>query len=232
MTPAKVSKRFSPQALEALARADLEAAGAVLIDAFHDDPLWNAVFADVPERETTFRAFIQTPLLYSLRYGGVSADSERLEGIAAWVPGERADMSLWGLIASGAFGPMMQVGSRVGTTLQQVFRPWSRARRRHMRGRRFVYLTIIGVAREQQGRGIGGRLMRSIGEASDRSRLPVYLETETEGNAGFYERLGFRVLETMTLPVVDLPAWLMAREAGASPESAGRTRSAPTTTSA
>ena len=218
MAPSNASERFAPQALHVLTRADVAAAGAVLADAFHEDPLWNAVFADVPEREATFRAFIQTPLLYSLRYGGVYANSERMEGIAAWVPGERADMSLWGLIASGAFGPMVRIGSRVGATLQHVFGPWSRARRRHMRGRRFVYVTVIGVAREHQGHGIGGRLMRSFGEASDRSGLPVYLETETEGNVRFYERLGYRVLETMTLPVVELPAWLMVREPGVSPE--------------
>lgn len=217
MTPPNAPERFAPQALHALTRADVAAAGAVLADAFHDDPLWNAVFAHLPEREATFRAFIQTPLLYSLRYGGVHANGERMEGIAAWVPGERADMSLWGLLASGALAPMMRVGSRVGATLQQVFNPWSRARRRHMRGRRFIYVTIIGVAREHQGRGIGGRLMRSLGEASDRSGLPLYLETETEGNVRFYERLGFRAVESMILPVVELPAWFMVREPGAVP---------------
>ncbi len=218
MAPPNASERFAPQGLHALTRADIAAATAVLMDAFHDDPLWNAVFADVPEREATFRAFTETPLRYSLRYGGVHAANAQLEGVVAWVPGERADMSFWGLLASGALGPMMRVGSRLGATLQQVFNPWSRARRRHMRGRRFTYVTVIGVAREHQGRGIGGRLMRGLGEASDRSGLPLYLETETEGNAHFYERLGFQVLETMTLPVVELPAWLMVREPGASPE--------------
>ena len=217
MAPPHGSERFAPQGLRRLTRADVPAAVDVLVDAFHGDPLWNAVFADVPERAATFRSFSETPLRYSLRYGGVHANSEQLQGIVAWVPGERADMSFWALVASGAFGPMMRVGSRVGATLQHVFRPWSQARRRHMRGRRFIYVTVVGVAREHQGRGIGGRLMRCIGEAGDRSGLPVYLETETEGNARFYERLGFRVLETMTLPKVDLPAWLMMREAGASP---------------
>ena len=47
------------------------------------------------------------------------------------------------------------------------------------------------------------------------SGLPVYLETETEANVRSYQRLGFRVLETMTLPVVELPAWLMLCEPSA-----------------
>ncbi len=47
------------------------------------------------------------------------------------------------------------------------------------------------------------------------SGLPVYLETETEANVRSYQRLGCRVLETMTLPVVELPAWLMLCEPSA-----------------
>ncbi len=215
MASSQGSEHFAPLGLRTLSRADVPAAVPVLVDAFQDDPLWNAVFAEQPGRAATFRSFIETPLRYSLRYGGVHASSEQLEGVVAWVPGERADMSLWGLIASGAFGPMMRVGSRVGATLQHVFRPWSEARRNHMRGRRFIYVVVIGVAREHQGRGIGGRMMRCIGEAGDRSGLPVYLETETESNARFYERLGFQVLQSMTLPAVELPTWLMVREAGA-----------------
>jgi ribosomal protein S18 acetylase RimI-like enzyme len=205
-------RHIDPQGLSELSHADLPAATAALADAFHDDPLWGAVFADDHDRPATYRTFVETPLRYSLRYGGVHASSEELEGVVAWVPGERADMSLWGLLASGAFGSMMRIGSRAGKALQHVFGPWSRARGRHMRGRRFVYLSVVGVRREEQGRGIGGRLMRSIGDASDRVGLPVYLETETEDNVRFYERLGFGVLESITLPVVDLPAWLMLRE--------------------
>ena len=212
---ARARKRFAPQGLQALTRADLTTATAVLADAFHDDPLWSAVFAGDGEREATYRAFVETPLRYSLRYGGVHASSGLLEGIVAWVPGDRADMSTWGLLASGAFGSMMRIGPRAGKALQHVFAPWSRARREHMRGRPFVYLTVVGVGRADQGRGIGSRLMRSIGEASDGSGLPVYLETETEANVRFYQRLGFRVLETMTLPVVELSAWLMLREPSA-----------------
>lgn len=212
---ARAPTSFAPRGLHTLTRAEIATATAVLADAFHDDPLWSVVFAGDADRDATYRAFVETPLRYSLRYGGVHASSQLLEGIVAWVPGDRADMSTWGLLASGALGSMMRIGPRAGKALQHVFGPWSRARREHMRGRSFVYLTVVGVGRAHQGRGMGSKLLGSIGEASDGSGLPVYLETETEANVRFYQRLGFRVLETMTLPVVELPAWLMLREPSA-----------------
>ena len=207
--------RFAPEGLAALTRDDVPAAGEVLARAFHADPLWGAVFADAPDREAILRSFTAVPVRYSLRYGGLHASSGHMEGVVAWVPGQRAEMSFWGLALSGALGPMVRIGQRYGGTLQQVFNPWTRARRQHMRGRRFVYVTVVGVAPEHQGQGIGRQLMTSLAGASDRSGLPVYLETETEGNVRFYERFGFAVVETITLPLVELPTWLMVREPGA-----------------
>ena len=39
----------------------------------------------------------------------------------------------------------------------------------------------------------------------------LYLETETEDNVGFYQHLGFEVIEQVTAVGLDLPVWLMLR---------------------
>ena len=41
------------------------------------------------------------------------------------------------------------------------------------------------------------------------SEIPVYLETESKKNVGFYEKLGFEVLKKITVPILDLPMWEM-----------------------
>jgi ribosomal protein S18 acetylase RimI-like enzyme len=81
-----------------------------------------------------------------------------------------------------------------------------------MKGRAYIYLMIIGVASEFQGQGFGGKLLRALIEKSERGGVPIYLETETERNVRMYERLGFRVLNQITLPLVNLPMWEMVRE--------------------
>jgi ribosomal protein S18 acetylase RimI-like enzyme len=48
---------------------------------------------------------------------------------------------------------------------------------------------------------------------ADRDKTPIYLETETESNVGvgFYQRLGFDVIEELTPEGLDVLMWLMTR---------------------
>ena len=47
---------------------------------------------------------------------------------------------------------------------------------------------------------------------ADRVDSPGYRETQTPGNVAFYERRGFRVALTETLPALHLPVWYMVRD--------------------
>ena len=49
---------------------------------------------------------------------------------------------------------------------------------------------------------------------AQRDNTPVYLETETEANVGYYERLGFDIVEQTIAAGLDLPIWLMIRRPG------------------
>ena len=59
------------------------------------------VFEDVARVDNKC-AFFGSPVTYCLKYGEAYATSENLEGIAAWLPGDFADMSMWRMIRSGA----------------------------------------------------------------------------------------------------------------------------------
>ena len=196
-----------------LQQKDATEAGAVLADAFQQDPVWNQVFEAEPDAGRRRYAF-ETPVRYCLKYGTVTASSENLEGIAAWVPGDVAEMTIWRMIQSGAFRSGMKMGARLGARMAPVFRPIERDRKEHMKGRPFLYLQVIGVAPAFQGHGFGGRLLRGIIAESEQAGIPLYLETETERNVGWYEGYGFRTLKQITLPVIGLPMWEMVREPG------------------
>ena len=82
----------------------------------------------------------------------------------------------------------------------------------HMAGHNFLYLFIVGVATEFQGKGFGRKLIGAAIEKSEREGLQLYLETETEENVKMYEHFEFCLLKKITLPIVDLPMWEMVRK--------------------
>jgi GNAT superfamily N-acetyltransferase len=63
-----------------------------------------------------------------------------------------------------------------------------------------------------RGQGFGGKLLRALVEESKQVGTPLYLEATTERNVRMYERLGFRLLNQIILPVINLPLWEMVRE--------------------
>jgi ribosomal protein S18 acetylase RimI-like enzyme len=196
-------------------KKDIAKAGAVLADAFQHDPVWTKVFADEGKDHQQMSTWYEGPVRYCLKYGEVYATSEHLEGIAGWGPNNFADMTIWRMIRSGAIISGMKMGLTMAKRAQKmrvVFEPLEADRKANMKGREFIYLMIIGVASEFQGQGFGGKLLRALIEESERIGVPIYLETETERNVGMYERLGFGVLNQITLPIVTLPMWEMVRE--------------------
>jgi len=192
-----------------LQKKDASRAGAVLTAAFQHDPVWNAVFDGVaPERR--IGAF-ETPVRYCLKYGEVYAPSAALEGVAAWVPGELADMTFWRVFRCGAIWSGMRMGMAATRKMMPVFAPIEKDRKATMQGKSYLYLLVIGVAPQFQGQGFAGKLVRALIDKSECSGVPIYLETETESNVQMYEHLGFAVVKEIVLPIIHLPMWEMTR---------------------
>lgn len=61
------------------------------------------------------------------------------------------------------------------------------------------YLGVIASHPEARGNGHGGAVLLPGLEAADAEGLPVFLETGTEGNLGFYARYGFVVTDEVKL---------------------------------
>lgn len=191
---------------------DVRKAGEVLADAFRNDPLWEKLFEGEPGVNKKRCAFFETPVRYCVRYGEVYAPSWRLEGIAAWVPGDLADMTPWRMLRSGALWTGMKMGAHLSKKMSRILlTPLREDREKNMGNRSFIYLQIMGVDPAFQGRGFGGMLLGAVIDRGERAGTPVYLETETEENVGLYERFGFTVMKKISLPEIHLPMWEMAR---------------------
>jgi len=193
-----------------LRKKDLEKGDVVLTDAFRNDPLWNKVLAGSKSEQS--QGLFKVPILYGLKYGKVYATSENLEGIITWVPGELADMPIWRLVRSGALWPGLKMAVQLYSKLGPVFKPIEHDRKENMQGCPYIYLPAIGVASEFQGQGFGGKLLSALIAESEQSRIPIYLETESESNVKWYERFGFQSVKQIQLPVINLPMWEMVRK--------------------
>jgi len=194
-------------------KRDITQAGKVLANAFQHDPVWKKIFEGESDREKRFRAFFESPVRYCMKYGGAYATSENLEGVIAWLPGKDADMTLWRMIRSGAIG----AGRRIGLSVMKkmmgpVFKPMVEDRHKHMAGSPYLYILVVGVATESQGKGFGRKLIDAAIEKSQSEGLKLYLETETEENFKMYEHFGFKLLKKISLPIIDLPMWEMVKE--------------------
>ena len=193
-------------------KQDIKRAAQVLADAFQRDPTWNKIFKGESDIEKRVRANYEVAVRYGLKYGEVYAPSEDLEGVVAWVPGNYADMNTWHVIRSGAMGATMRIGLNAVKKMGRVYKPVIEYRREHMAGCTYLYLLIVGVPTELQGKGFGGKLIGAAVEESERKGLPLFVGAGSEENVKMYEHFGFRLLKRITLPIVDLPEWEMVRE--------------------
>ncbi|HJJ54463.1 MAG TPA: GNAT family N-acetyltransferase [Methanocorpusculum sp.] len=71
------------------------------------------------------------------------------------------------------------------------------------------YLYVLGVAPDAQHQGIGSELVLDRMKTTDAEGRGMYLETNTEHNVRFYERLGFTVLKEYHNPKTGITTWFM-----------------------
>ena len=183
-----------------------------LKDSFKDDPLWNEVFREDPDRENSLSNFYTIPLLYGMKFGKACATSSAIEGVAVWLPEKYANLNMWGLLRAGALKYGAKMGKETMRNLAIVSNKLGPDRKKLMQGKAYQYLMILGVTNEAQGQGLGSKLMDDIKEECDKKGLHLYLETEKEENISFYEKHGFSLLQEIILDKLQVPMWEMERK--------------------
>ena len=73
------------------------------------------------------------------------------------------------------------------------------------------YLSIIGILPAYQNRGLGKSLITPVLDQADQAGVPTYLETFTARNEPFYQRLGYRILDSFYEPTIGAKYSLMLR---------------------
>ena len=80
---------------------------------------------------------------------------------------------------------------------------WHKEWGRHEPPNQHWHLGPIGVLPEYQGKGIGSHLMQRFCKEVDICQASAYLETDLDRNVVFYEKFGFRIVNTSLIFDVD-----------------------------
>jgi ribosomal protein S18 acetylase RimI-like enzyme len=198
-------------------KKDASKVAQVLAKAFHEDPLIELIFPNQEERRQL------TPVLWrfmtkdGIRYGEVYAPSDKIEGVAKWLPPGKAHMGVWRTIVSGGlkmgFALAKQKDERKipPRRIAKITDEITRIHKDLMKEPHW-YLANIGIDPEYQGKGFGSKLIKPMLERSEKEGHPVFLETNFEGNVGLYEHLGFEVLDERKVLDTEIINWAMIRK--------------------
>ena len=194
-----------------LKKSQIKSAAEMLARAYQDDPLFAYFIPDASERKNKSHYLHEFSIRYGLSYGEVYATSPNLEGVAVWLPLEKAHVTLLRSIRSGGLSILFKLG------VKPVFRLRSAgdfifAVQTHCVHFPHWYLFCLGVEPQFQGKGYASILLKVMFARLDKEHLPCYVETQSEKNVPIYQHYGFEVVEEVVIPGTGISHWAMLRE--------------------
>ncbi len=166
--------------------ADAKRLGAILGDAFDQDPVLRWI---TPKGAPTRRFF------------ALEAKAVYLPSGLCWIAGEDGGAAMW--LPPGEEGGMPSTLETFWVFLPALLRnglapskradELSRVFARHRPKEPHYYLHAIGARQAMQGRGIGSALLRAGLAEVDAHHQPAYLESSNPRNVPLYQRYGFEV---------------------------------------
>lgn len=180
-----------PRAVRAARRDEAALLGAVLADAFAEDPVFGWLIPPgAPGREARLRTFFTSMSRSYLRRGKPCYLAGDGSAAALWSP-----PGSWALPVSEIVREAVPSGTAFRGRLVRALRTQLQVERLHAgQSSPHWYLGYLGTHRDWQGQGLGTRMLREVLTDADARGVPAYLESSNERNLTLYERNGFRVV--------------------------------------
>jgi len=209
--------------IDAPVRSELAAVAEAMAAGLHTDPGWAGLVPDDEARAPALRTLLGHAVRTAFRDGTVLAarDQGRVVGGVVWAaPGDYPRPRRRDLAAAPR---MLALGARTsGGTIRDLARA-GQAIDRIFPAEPVWYVQALAVAPEAQGRGHGSALLAPVLAKSRATGVACYLETGKTANVGFYERLGFVLLDAAPLWAGGPTFWRMRRPADADAQPRGTT---------
>ncbi len=192
-------------------------AAEVVASAFFNYPMLTYYFPDEASRMRRMTWYMERVLRTALRYGEVLTAPD-LTGVMFILPPGHTRITLPEYLRNGftLIPFVMGFGNYNNSDACEKF--VADTQERLLKGRGHYYLWGLVADPKTQRKGVGTALLKALTDKADAESMPVYLETHNQKNVAYYERFGFRLTHTDTIPVHGLDIWCMLREAGEIPE--------------
>lgn len=187
------------------------AASAILTDALIADPFYAAISVDFEGNVMARRAVLIDYFAYSLREGyEIGAVTIEAHGAAIWTLPQSIEVATSAAKAKDAAFTTV-LGARGLANYRSII-DFMEPTAHTVVPEGSWYLSILGVAPAQQGRGVGRALLAPTLHQADAIQAACFLETYNAASLRFYERLGFKTIADHLEPTTQARYWIMVRE--------------------
>ena len=191
-------------------KKDLDRLAEVAADAYKDYPLHNYFTKGKYDKKAS-KLLMQISLKTMTEDAIIYADSEEMNGFAAWLPFGFTGNKTMPFLLSGGLELFFHSGfGLVGRLLN--YETYAMNLKKEFTDNYDWYLFNLSVKKEAQGKGIASKLMKPMLKFLDDEKMVAYLETNKESNVGLYEHYGFEVKREECVPKTNVMHYAMVRK--------------------
>ena len=188
---------------------DLDRLAEVAADAYQDYPLHNW-FTKGKYDPVASRLIMQISLKTMTEDAVLYADSEEMNGFAAWLPfGFTGNKSI-PFLMQGGMKLFLHAGFGLVGRLSS-YESYAMNLKKQYTDHYDWYLFNLSVRRDAQGKGIASKLMRPMLQFCDDERMVAYLETNKDVNVPLYRHYGFDLMREELIPNTPVMHYAMVR---------------------
>ena len=190
-------------------KKDLDRLAKIAADAYRDYPLHNWLTKGKYDAEAS-RLIMEISLKTMTEDALIYADSEEMNGFAAWLPFGFTGSKTLPFLCNGGLKLIFHSGlGIIGRLL--TYESYAMNLKKTFTGNYDWYLYNLSIKKEAQGKGIASKLLRPMLRFCDDERMVSYLETNKETNVGLYQHYGFELMREELIPKSPVMHYAMVR---------------------
>ena len=191
-------------------KKDLETLAEGAADAYQDYPLHNWLTKGKYDPKAS-HLIMQISLKTMTEDAIIYADSEEMNGFAAWLPFGFTGSKTLPFLFNGGLKLICHSGlSIIGRLL--TYENYAMNLKKEFTDNYDWYLYNLSIKKDAQGKGIASKLMRPMLNFCDDERMVAYLETNKESNVSLYNHYGFTLKKEEVIPKTTVTHYAMVRQ--------------------
>ena len=191
-------------------KKDLEHLAEVAADAYQDYPLHNYFTKGKYDKKAS-KLLMQISLKTMTEDAIIYADSEEMNGFAAWLPFGFTGNKALPFLFSGGIKLILHSGLGLVGRLSH-YEKYAMNLKKEFTDNYDWYLFNLSIKKDAQGKGIASKLLRPMLEFCDNEKMVAYLETNKESNVGLYKHFGFELKKEEIIPKTTVTHYAMVRQ--------------------